>query len=59
MECLTAMLKDHDFSVQERREPVGGPLSGTERHFFPLSARVNFFDHPNVAFDKRILPTNW
>ncbi len=55
-EYLTAMLENHDVSVKKRRESVGGHLSGTERHFFPLSARVNFFDHPNFGVARQDPP---
>ncbi len=53
MEHLTAMLLDQDFNVQESR----GPLSGTERLFYPINARANFVDHPNVGV-ARMSPTN-
>ncbi len=49
MEYFTAMLKDHEFSVQACRRAVGTPLSGTERLIFSLRARANFFNHPNVG----------
>ena len=57
MEHLTAMLQDHDFNVQESRKPVGGPLSGTERIFYPINARANVFDHSNVGV-ARMGPTD-
>jgi hypothetical protein len=46
---LNAMLQDHDFNVRDSRKPVGAPLWRTERRFYPINARANFFDHPNVG----------